>query len=99
MTSLPIGKGSRTLLNYRMYGLPMQIEIEMITWQPPHKSAVKGIVVGSQDTIGARWHFVSNADGSMTWTTKFVLMGRGRLARLREWIAGRMTERLTSVSQ
>ena len=99
LTPLPIGKGSRTHLSYRMFGFPMQIDIEMIAWNPPLKSAVKGTVVGSDDTIAASWHLTPHANGSTTWTTKLVLKSRGRFAWLREQLNGRVTKHLTVVSQ
>lgn len=99
LTPRPIGKGARTFLRYNMYGMPMEMNIEMIQWQPPLRSAVKGAIIGSNDTIGGSWHFRPNPDGSTTWTTKLVLTSRSRLARVLEPLYGRTTERLTIQSQ
>lgn len=98
LTPPPIGKGARTFLKYRMLGMPLALTIEMITWQPPHKSAVKGSA-GGKDSIAASWHLTPSADGSTTWTTKLVLKSQGRFAWLREQISGRATARLTILSQ
>lgn len=99
LTPLPMGKGSRTLIDYNMWGYGMQIEIEMVSWQPCKRSGVKGRVLNSPDTIGASWNFVENPDGSTTWTTRLVLTSQGPLARLREQLSGRATDYLTAVSQ
>lgn len=98
ITPPPTTKGSKNTLRYRMFGMEMRGEIEYVTWVPPYKSAVKGKLSG--DTIGASWHFVSNDDGSTTWTTKLMLKSEpGRFAWLREQVYGRVTERLTKRSQ
>lgn len=99
LTPLPIGRGSRTLLQYRMLGVPMTLSIEMVAWQPPHKSAVKASFHKGDDTLAGSWQLNRNADGSTTWTTTLVLKGQGRFAWLREQINGRVTERLTVLSQ
>jgi hypothetical protein len=99
LTPRPIGKGARTRVDYRMWGFPMTIEIEMISWAPPYRSGVKGVVVGTTDTIGASWNITSNDDGTSTWTTKLVMTSKGPFAWLREQIAGRTTAYLTRVSQ
>lgn len=99
LTPLPIGKGSRTLIDYNMWGVGMLIEIEMVSWHPHQRSGIKGRVLDSPDTIGASWNFEQNADGSTTWTTRIVVSSKGPLAWLREQLAGRATDYLTGVSQ
>jgi uncharacterized membrane protein len=99
LTPRPVGKGARTLLHYRMYGMPMRMTIEMIQWQPPLRSAVKGVIVGTRDTIGGSWHFTPNPDGSTTWTTRLSLTSNSRFARWLEPIYGRATHKLTRISQ
>jgi hypothetical protein len=99
LTPRPIGKGARTFLRYSMYGMPMEMNIEMIQWQPPFRSAVRGEIIGSNDTVGGSWHFTPNPDGSTIWTTKLLLTSRSRLARLLEPLYGRTIRRLTIISQ
>lgn len=99
LTPQPIGKGTRTNLRYRLYGIQMEMDLEMIAWQPPYKSAAKAELKGTTDTIAGSWHFTANPDGSTTWTTKLVLMSRGRFSRLREWTTGPVMRRLTILSQ
>lgn len=98
-TPLPMGKGSRTLIDYASMGLPMQIEIEMVSWQPPRRSGVRGQVLGTADTVAGSWNFEQQADGATTWTTRIVLTSQGRFAWLREQVMGRYTAYLTAVSQ
>lgn len=99
LTPLPVSKGARTRVSYRMFGAPMQIDIEMIVWEPPRRSAVRGTILGTPDRVAGSRHFDRNEDGSATWTTRLMLIGSGRLGRLRERITGLTTERLTVRSQ
>jgi hypothetical protein len=99
LTPPPVGKGARTRVSYRMFGIPMHIDLEMIVWNPPHRSAVRGIIVGSVDRIAGSWHVDPNPDGSTTWTTKLMLTGGGRFGWLRERINGPTIKRLTITSQ
>jgi hypothetical protein len=98
LTPRPLGKGARFRISYNMWGFPMDVELEMLSWQPPRRSGVKGEVLGAGDTIGASWNFVVNPDGSTTWTTRVVLTSQGRLAWIREQLFGRTTALLTAVS-
>lgn len=99
LTPGPVGKGTRTRVTYSFFGAPSAIEIEMVSWQPPARSGVRGVFVGAPDTIAGSWNFAANADGSTTWTTRLVLSSAGRMGRLRELVFGPMTARLTRVSQ
>ena len=98
-TPLPIGKGARTVIDYASMGFPMQIAIEMVSWQPPRRSGVRGHVLGTTDTIAGSWNFEQGPDGATSWTTRIVITAQGRFAWLREQVMGRYTEYLTRVSQ
>ena len=99
LTPGPMGKGGRTRVTYRLLGATSAIEMEMVSWQPPARSGVRGGFVGTPDTIAGSWNFAANPDGSTTWTTRLVLSSAGRLGRLRELVFGPMTARLTRISQ
>jgi hypothetical protein len=99
LTDPPVEKGARIRVAYRLFGVPMHVDIEMIAWKPPAKSAVRGVFSGTPDHMGASWQFISNNDGSTTWITKLVITGEGRLGRVRAWLTGTMVGRLTRVSQ
>lgn len=99
LTPGPVGKGTRTRVSYSFFGVPSAIEIEMVSWQPPQRSGVKGVFVGTPDTIAGSWNFAPDGRGATVWTTRLVLSGGGPLGRLRELIFGPMTARLTRVSQ
>lgn len=99
LTPLPIGVGARTHVLYNMGGTQLDVELELVSWQPHQRSGVKGVFRNSADTIGASWTFSADADGATTWTTKIVLTTSGRFARLREQLYGRTTALLTTMSQ
>jgi hypothetical protein len=99
LTPRPMGKGARLHVSYNMFGFPMEVEMEMVSWQPHQRSGVKGVVRDAGDTIGASWNFAQGPDGATTWTTRVVLTSHGRLARVREWVFGASTELLTVISQ
>lgn len=99
LTPGPIGKGTRTRVTYDFFGTPSAIEIEMVSWNPPARSGVKGHFVGTADTIGGSWNFAPDGAGGTVWTTRLVITCAGPLGRLKELIFGPMTARLTKVSQ
>jgi hypothetical protein len=99
LTPPPVGKGAHTRVSYRMFGIPLHIELEMIVWNPPHRSAVSGVFVGRADRIAGSWHVDRNPDGSTTWISRLMLTGGGRFAKLRERINGPTIKRLTIISQ
>lgn len=99
LTPAPIGKGTRMRVVYNMWGFPLKVEMELISWSPPLRSGVKGNVLNSADTIGASWNFAQNPDGSTTWTTRPVYIAQGPFGWLREQLFGRTTAYLTGVSQ
>jgi hypothetical protein len=99
LTPPPVGKGAHTRVSYRMFGIPMHIDLEMIMWNPPSRSAVRGMIVGRADRIAGSWHVDPNPEGSTTWTTKLMIISSGRLGWLRERINGPIIKRLTITSQ
>lgn len=99
LTPGPIGKGTRTRVTYSFYGVPSAIELEMVSWQPPIRSGVKGVFVGTPDTIAGSWNFTPDGAGATVFTTRLVITCPGPFGRLRELIFGPMTDRLTKISQ
>lgn len=99
LTPLPISKGTHIQTSMNMFGIPMHINMEMIVWKPPYRSAVRGTIAGLPDQVAGSWHFTPAADGATTWTTKIVITGQGRFGKLREQLNGWMTRRLTVISQ
>jgi uncharacterized protein YndB with AHSA1/START domain len=99
LTPGAIGKGTRSRVTYSFFGMPSAIELEMVSWQPPRRSGVKGVFVGTADTIAGSWNFEPDGTGATVFTTRLVLSSAGPFGRLRELIFGSMTARLTKISQ
>jgi hypothetical protein len=79
LTPRPLGKGLRLRNTYRLFGLPMWIEIETVSWQPPVRSGVRTVAIspGPLRSISGSWQFHLNADGSTNWLTQLVVRGAG----------------------
>ena len=95
LTPRPIGKGSRL----GIWGTPMELVIELISWQPYRRSAIKLMGDDQPCTLASSWNFAAQPDGTTSWTTRLILTMPGRLGWLREQLAGRTTEWLTVRSQ
>jgi hypothetical protein len=73
--------------------------IELISWQPYQRSAIKMVGGDQPGTLASSWNFTAQPDGTTSWTTRLMLTVPGRLGWLREQLAGRTTEWLTVRSQ
>lgn len=100
VTALPLGKGTRTRLGYRMLGRSTSVHVEYVSWKPPYQCGVRSEMEDGSATIGGSWNFKPQANGATIWTTRLVLTAKtARFRRLQEQIFGRYTARLTRISQ
>jgi len=104
LTNDPPGRGTHFRVTYRLAWLRPWAELEYIVWQPPERSAVRGVRFSRGSliqTVGGSWHFHDNGDGSTSWTTVVnVRLEAGPLTPLLEGLFVRGTfTRLTEQSQ
>ena len=89
----PTAKGSRFHLRFRLFGVPSMVELQCITWDPPHRSAVRAVRFGRGSLFlsqAGSWQLVSKPDGVTEWVSRIQMRAKGPppLARALERITG-----------
>ena len=100
----PTAKGSRFRVAFKVFGLASLVELECITWSPPHHSAVRAVRFGRGSLFAAQggsWQLKAK-DGEVTeWISRIHMEARGpaRIARAVERAAGDYLAWLAEKSQ
>jgi uncharacterized membrane protein len=99
ITDGPFGKNSRASIAYNLFGFPVHVVMEMVTWAPPHRSAARALP-NPMGSLAGSWRFDERPDGSTVFTTTISLRCEtGILRELRERILRNYMDRLTVISQ